>query len=98
MRALKAGARHRFTYRWLAPAGEVERTHVVTVQAPRRVNAAVFGELEVFEVTDDISSPLHDLRRSVEYAPALRMVVRFSIRNNKSGFAQNCVRVSLKTP
>jgi len=98
VRALKPGSRHRFTYRWLSPNGEAERTHVITVQAPRRVNSAPFGELEVYEVTDDISSPLHDLRRSVDYAPALRMFVRFGIRNNKSGFAQNCALASLKAP
>lgn len=98
VKMLKAGARHRFTYRWLSPNGEAERTHVITVQAPRRVKSVAFGELEVFEVTDDISSPLHDLRRSVDYAPALRMFVRFGIRNNKSGFAQNCILASLKAP
>lgn len=98
VKALKAGARYRFTYRWLSPSGEAERTHVIRVQAPRRVHSALFGELEVFEVTDEISSPLHDLRRSVEYAPALRMFVRFAIRNNRSGFEQNCALASLKTP
>lgn len=98
VKALKAGSRHRFTYRWLSPGGEAERTHVITVGARKRTTSAAFGELEVFEVTDDISSPLHDLRRSVDYAPALRMFVRFGIRNNKSGFAQNCSLLALKTP
>ncbi|MCX7960572.1 MAG: hypothetical protein N2653_03225 [Burkholderiales bacterium] len=96
--ALVPGARHRFTYRWLAPNGEAERTHVITVRAARRVATAAFGEVEAIEVTDDVSGPLHDLRRSVDYAPALRMFVRFSIRNQRSGFEQTCTLAFLSTP
>lgn len=98
VKRLEVGARHRFTYRWLSPRGEAERTHVITIRAHKRVRSEDFGELEVFEVTDDVSSPMHDLRRSVDYAPALGLFVRFAIRNNRSGFEQNCVLSALRTP
>jgi hypothetical protein len=98
VKTLSAGARHRFTYRWLSPSAEAERSHVITVRETKRVATAAFGEQQVFEVTDDISSPLHDLRRTVQYAPALRIFVTFAIRNNRSGFEQRCELASLKMP
>jgi hypothetical protein len=95
---LQPGQKFRFTYKWASPKGETERGHVITVQGPRRVKTAAFGEQEVFEVTDDITSPLHDLKRTVQYSPALRMFVSFKFRNNASKFEQDCVLASLTTP
>jgi len=95
---LQHGAKFRFSYKWASPKGETERSHVISVQGPKRVNTAAFGEQEVFEVTDDITSPLHDLKRTVQYSPALRMFVSFKFRNNKSKFEQDCVLASLAAP
>ncbi len=95
---LQPGTKFRFTYKWVSPSSETERNHVITVQGPKRVKTAAFGEQEVYEVTDDISSPLHDLRRQVQYSPALRMFVSFIFRNNKSKFEQDCMLAALTTP
>ena len=98
LRVLAPDAKYRGTYKWASQRGEAERTHVITARGPRRVQTAAFGEQEVFEVTDEISGPLHDLRREVQYAPALRMFVSFKIRNNQSKFEQSCDLTQLKTP
>ena len=98
LRVLAPDAKYRGTYKWTSSRGEAERTHVITARGPKRVQTGAFGEQEVFEVTDDISGPLHDLRREVRYAPALRMFVSFKIRNNQSKFEQSCELTSLKAP
>lgn len=95
---LEPGSKSRFTYRWISPKNEADRSHIITVSAAKRVRTPAFGEQEVFEVTDDITSSFHELRRVVQYAPALRMFVSFSVRNNRTKFEQNCVLASLKTP
>lgn len=95
---LSVGSRYRFTYKWVASRGEAERTHTITVRGQRRVATAAFGEQEVFDVVDESSSSYHDLRREVQYAPALKMFVSFKVRNNRSGFEQSCELASLKTP
>lgn len=94
---LVAGSKTRLTYKWSSPKTEAERSHVLTVQGVKKVRTKAFGEQEVVEVTDDISSPLHDLRRRVQYSPALKMFVTFSIRNNRSKFEQECELASLKS-
>lgn len=95
---LAVGDRHRFTYRWAASRGEAERTHTITVRGQRRVATAAFGEQEVFDVVDESSSSFHDLRREVQYAPALKMFVSFRVRNNRTSFEQRCELASLKAP
>ena len=98
IRKLAVGDRHRFTYQWAAARGEAERTHTITVRGQRRVATAAFGEQEVFDVVDESSSSYHDLRREVQYAPALKMFVSFKVRNNRTNFEQACELASLKAP
>lgn len=95
---LVVGDRHRFTYKWASSRGEAERTHTITVRGQRRVATAAFGEQEVFDVVDDSSSSFHDLRREVQYAPALKMFVSFKVRNNRTSFEQGCELASFKAP
>jgi len=95
---LVAGERHRFTYKWASARGESERTHTINVRGQRRVATAAFGEQEVFDVVDDSSSSYHDVRREVQYAPALKMFVSFKVRNNRTNFEQSCELASLKAP
>lgn len=98
IRVLKPGTKTRFTYHWTAPNSETDRSHVISVSGPATVKTEAFGEQEVYDVTDDISSPMHDLRRSVRYSPKLRMFVAFTIRDNRGKFEQSCVLASLKAP
>lgn len=98
VRKLAVGDRYRFTYKWVSSRGEAERTHTIVVRGQRRVATAAFGEQEVFDVVDDSSSSFHDLRREVQYAPALKMFVSFKVRNNRTSFEQSCELASLKSP
>jgi hypothetical protein len=95
---LADGARFSAEYRWTTPQNEANRTHTISVRGPAKVKTEAFGEQEVYEITDEISGPMHQMRRQVQYAPALRMTVSYDFRNARTGFAQNCVLVSLRTP
>ncbi|MGQ0510413.1 MAG: hypothetical protein ACT4P9_07335 [Betaproteobacteria bacterium] len=92
------GAKFRARYNWVSPKEQAERIHVVTVRGRTRINTQAFGEQDVYEIRDEISGTLHDNRRTVMYAPALRMYVAFSMKNNRSDYELKCHLASLKAP
>lgn len=95
---LAEGGNFSAEYQWSTPSQQANRRHSISVSGPKRLKTEAFGEQDVFEIVDQISGSMHQMRREVAYSPSLKAFVLLKFRNLRQSFEQDCVLSSIKSP
>jgi hypothetical protein len=82
-------------YEWTRGNQSANRTHTVKVEEKKTVKTEVFGEQEVYVVTDTVTGRIHNMKLVTHYAPALGTYVYRSFENfnNRDRFECNLAKL-----